>query len=174
MTDTRHTSAFTVGTEEGFLWLKYRASAQSWLVEVHARCPDGIMYLQKEYLGETIPAAELALADALQHGIFSPRPCRLDGYIDPSMAHCVIALLCRFCRDRKIDVRELFDQAAHADRPVPSKTDLAFFVLQGVWEGIVVPTEWSSTTTENLLHALTEVGWEDLADSLEQKLSSQR
>jgi hypothetical protein len=99
MTDTRHTSAFTVGTEEGFLWLKYRASAQSWLVEVHARCPDGIMYLQKEYLGETIPAAELALADALQHGIFSPRPCRLDGYIDPSMAHCVIALLCRFCRD---------------------------------------------------------------------------
>ena len=170
MTDTQNTTAFTIGTEQGLLWLQYLASAQCWLVEAYARCPDGIMYLQKEYPGEALPTVEVVLGHALEHGIFSPRPCRLDGYIDPSMSHCVLALLCRFCRDQKIDVRELFDQA-RTDNPRPSKTYLAFVVLQGAWEGIVVPTEWPTAAIEALLHALTEVGWEDLADSLELKLS---
>ena len=64
-----------------------------------------------------------------------------------------------------------YSDEARTDNPRPSKTYLAFVVLQGAWEGIVVPTEWSTAAIEALLHALTEVGWEDLADSLELKLS---
>jgi len=130
------------------------------------------MYLQKEYSGEALPIADAVLGDALEQGIFSPRPCRLDGYIDPSMSNCVLALLCLFCRDRDIDIRELFNQA-YADDHRPSKTDFAFVVLQGAWEGFVVPDEWSAPVI-NTLHALAEVGWDALADLLELKLSSQK
>lgn len=169
MNEIQNTPAFTVGTDRIFLWMRYQPSGQIWYVEAFARCSGGIKHFLEAYAGELPPSADLIISDALGHGNFSPRPCRLDGNIDPSMCHCVLALLCRFCRERKIDLRELFDQGL-LSHPRISKTDLAFVVLQGAWEGIAVPDQWSTEAIDALLTALVEVGYEELAGRLGRKI----
>ena len=127
------------------------------------------MYLLESYAGEIPPSADLVLTAALEHGQFSPRPYRLTRDIDPSMCNCVLALLCRFCRELKIDFRQLFDPA-EVSQPRLTKTDLAFVVLQGSWEGIDAPVQWSNREADALVDALFEVGYEDLAGVVGRKL----
>ena len=127
------------------------------------------MYLLESYEGERPPSTDLVIRAALERGHFSPRPYRLNGDTDPSMSHCVLALLCQFCRERKFDLQEVFDHA-EISQPRLTKTDLAFVVLQGFWEGVVVPDQWSNGAVDALIDALFEVGYEDLAGVVGRKV----
>jgi hypothetical protein len=153
-------------------WISQRSDEPKWTIEVFARSPGGLYYLEREYRGEQ-PSLERLYEDAFAHGQFSRRPCELDQSFDASMTHSALALFYAWCRARNLSA----DRMLHTAYPLDTAgrwLDPVEIVTQAAWEGIVYPTAWDEEATLALGLALHEVGYGHLATVMGQTLAAAR
>ena len=136
----------------------------TWNVEAYIRAPHGINYLDKKYADEQ-PTLDKIWEDAQTLGIFSPRPCRLGGPIDPSMGHCILAMFQHYCQSLGLDAAQIID-TAYPDAPELKHLDFALVRTQAEWEGVDYPRQWSRGAFSLLLDAMDDVDFDILADFL--------
>jgi hypothetical protein len=159
--------------QDACVWLHSFPSSNRWLVEVIVRASVKgarvIFYREREYSG-TLPDTDTVLTDACLHGFVSKRPFSLGVSVDPSHYYCVLGLFLLFCAQHSLDALALMKEAC-SDGATPREVDPEFIWEQAQWEGIEPPSAWSPSSTRHLLDAMSEVGWDSLADLLEAKLS---
>jgi hypothetical protein len=102
------------------------------------------------------------IRDARIHGRFSWRPVRMGQYFDASMHFGVSDLLRHWCEAHQVDVAALLHRAHATEAPYTSE-DLEAIREQAQWEGIVYPPQWTLGLSRELVHALFEVGYPQVA-----------
>lgn len=146
-------------------WIALNERRQTWSAEVLVRVHGGIRYRDLDY-GHEQPTLQRLRQDALSGGFFSRRPFQLGAAVDPTMTHCVLALLERFCTSRGIDPRLLLERAYPAEL---FRVEQDFREIRALadWEGTLYPKDWDALTVSELTSALGVICYEEVADMIE-------
>ncbi len=146
-------------------WIALNEQRQTWSAEVLVRVHGGIQYRDLDY-GHEQPTLERLRQDALSGGFFSRRPFQLGADVDPTMTHCVLALLEHFCTSRGIDPPLLLERA-YPEKLFLVAQDFREIRTQADWEGTLYPKLWDSQTVSELTSALGVICFDEVADVIE-------
>jgi hypothetical protein len=156
-----HEYVIGLRTQEVAANLSFHEDDQLWHTNAFARAKRGVYHLEGTYAADAPSAAKL-IRDARIHGRFSWRPVRMGQYFDASMHFGVSDLLRHWCEAHQVDVAALLHRAHATEAPYTSE-DLEAIREQAQWEGIVYPPQWTLGLSRELVHALFEVGYPQVA-----------
>lgn len=132
-----------------------------YVAEAKVKTPGAVMHLVWRYACR--PDPEQLRADALEHGVRSPRPYQPGQPCDGSIGACAHALFVHFCQARELNPAALYARA-YPEREPP---DFEPMREEAEWEGVAYPKRWDAEATAKLAESLHAINAHALAEVVE-------